>query len=79
MPSRRELVRIRTVQRFNYQLRHAHIIARKRKALGCASVRECPPTAYLGQSISNVGYLIHAGIKTLRGYLFHGQPAEARF
>ena len=32
-----------------------------------------------GQSISNVGYLIHAGIKTLRGYLFDGQAAEARF
>jgi RNA polymerase sigma-70 factor (ECF subfamily) len=32
-----------------------------------------------GHSISNVGYLIHAGIKTLRGYLFDGQAAEARF
>jgi RNA polymerase sigma-70 factor (ECF subfamily) len=32
-----------------------------------------------GQSITNVGYLIHAGIKTLRGYLFAGQAAEARF
>ncbi len=33
-----------------------------------------------GHSISNVGYLIHAGIKTLRGYLFEGQtqPARAR-
>lgn len=31
-----------------------------------------------GHSISNVGYLIHAGIKTLRGYLFEGQAAEAR-
>ena len=31
-----------------------------------------------GHSISNVGYLIHAGIKTLRGYLFDGQAAEAR-
>jgi RNA polymerase sigma factor (sigma-70 family) len=31
-----------------------------------------------GQSVSNVGYLIHAGIKTLRGYLFDGQPAKAR-
>jgi RNA polymerase sigma factor (sigma-70 family) len=31
-----------------------------------------------GQSISNVGYLIHAGIKTLRGYLFEGQAAKAR-
>ena len=32
-----------------------------------------------GQSVSNVGYLIHAGIKTLRGNLFAGQPAEAPF
>ena len=32
-----------------------------------------------GHSVSNVGYLIHAGIKTLRGYLFDGQAAEARF
>ena len=32
-----------------------------------------------GHSISNVGYLIHAGIKTLRGYMFDGQAAEARF
>ena len=31
-----------------------------------------------GHSISNVGYLIHAGIKTLRGQLFDGQPVEAR-
>lgn len=31
-----------------------------------------------GHSVSNVGYLIHAGIKTLRGHLFDGQPAEAR-
>jgi RNA polymerase sigma-70 factor (ECF subfamily) len=31
-----------------------------------------------GHSVSNVGYLIHAGIKTLRGRLFDGQPAEAR-
>ena len=31
-----------------------------------------------GHSISNVGYLIHAGIKTLRGNLFEGQAAEAR-
>ena len=30
-----------------------------------------------GHSISNVGYLIHAGIKTLRGNLFEGQAAEA--
>jgi RNA polymerase sigma factor (sigma-70 family) len=32
-----------------------------------------------GHSIANVGYLIHAGIKTLRGYLFDGPPAAARF
>ena len=32
-----------------------------------------------GQSISNVGYLIHAGIQTLRGNLFDGQAAQARF
>jgi RNA polymerase sigma-70 factor (ECF subfamily) len=31
-----------------------------------------------GHSISNVGYLIHAGVKTLRGYLFEGQAAKAR-
>ena len=31
-----------------------------------------------GHSVSNVGYLIHAGIKTLRGQLFDGQPVEAR-
>jgi RNA polymerase sigma factor (sigma-70 family) len=31
-----------------------------------------------GHSVSNVGYLIHAGIKTLRGYLFEGQAAKAR-
>ena len=31
-----------------------------------------------GHSVSNVGYLIHAGIKTLRGSLFNGQAAEAR-
>ena len=31
-----------------------------------------------GHSVSNVGYLIHAGIKTLRGKLFDGQPVEAR-
>ena len=37
---RRELVPIRTVQRFNHQLRHAHIIARKREALGWASVTQ---------------------------------------
>jgi RNA polymerase sigma factor (sigma-70 family) len=32
-----------------------------------------------GHSVSNVGYLIHAGIKTLRGYLLDGQAARARF
>jgi RNA polymerase sigma factor (sigma-70 family) len=31
-----------------------------------------------GHSISNVGYLIHAGVKTLRGYLFEGHAAKAR-
>jgi RNA polymerase sigma factor (sigma-70 family) len=31
-----------------------------------------------GHSISNVGYLIHAGIKALRGQLFEGQAARAR-
>lgn len=31
-----------------------------------------------GHSVSNVGYLIHAGIKSLRGKLFDGQPVEAR-
>lgn len=31
-----------------------------------------------GHSISNVGYLIHAGVRTLRGYLFEGQAAKAR-
>ena len=31
-----------------------------------------------GHSVSNVGYLIHAGMKTLRGLLFDGQPLEAR-
>jgi RNA polymerase sigma factor (sigma-70 family) len=31
-----------------------------------------------GHSISNVGYLIHAGIKTLRGYVFEGQAAKVR-
>ncbi len=30
-----------------------------------------------GHSVSNVGYLIHAGIKSLRTQLFHGQAAEA--
>jgi RNA polymerase sigma-70 factor (ECF subfamily) len=29
-----------------------------------------------GHSVSNVGYLIHAGMKTLRGRLFDGQPKE---
>jgi RNA polymerase sigma factor (sigma-70 family) len=32
-----------------------------------------------GHSVSNVGYLIHAGIKSLRGHLFVGQASEARF
>ena len=31
-----------------------------------------------GHSVSNVGYLIHAGIKTLRGHLIDGKPVEAR-
>jgi RNA polymerase sigma-70 factor (ECF subfamily) len=31
-----------------------------------------------GHSVSNVGYLIHAGIKSLRSCLFDGQPAKAR-
>jgi RNA polymerase sigma factor (sigma-70 family) len=31
-----------------------------------------------GHSVSNVGYLIHAGIKALRGHMFLGQGAEAR-
>jgi len=31
-----------------------------------------------GHSVSNVGYLIHVGIKTLRGRLFDDQPTEAR-
>jgi RNA polymerase sigma-70 factor (ECF subfamily) len=33
-----------------------------------------------GQSVTNVGYLIHIGIKTLRGQLqvLDGQPAEAK-
>ena len=30
-----------------------------------------------GHSVSNVGYLIHIGIKTLRGRLFDNQPAQA--
>ena len=32
-----------------------------------------------GQSVSNVGYLIHMGLKTLRGQLqlLDGQPAES--
>ncbi len=29
-----------------------------------------------GHSVSNVGYLIHAGMKTLRGRLLDGQPQE---
>jgi RNA polymerase sigma factor (sigma-70 family) len=32
-----------------------------------------------GHSVSNVGYLIHAGIKSLRGQLFAAQTAEARY
>jgi RNA polymerase sigma-70 factor (ECF subfamily) len=31
-----------------------------------------------GHSVSNVGYLIHAGIKALRGHLFVGQAADDR-
>lgn len=31
-----------------------------------------------GHSVSNVGYLIHHGMKTLRGLLLDGQPIEAR-
>ena len=31
-----------------------------------------------GHSVSNVGYLIHVGLKTIRGYLYDGQPAESR-
>ena len=33
-----------------------------------------------GHSVTNVGYLIHVGLKTLRGQLQHldGQPAESR-
>ena len=31
-----------------------------------------------GHSVSNVGYLLHVGLKTLRGHLYDGQPAEAR-
>jgi RNA polymerase sigma-70 factor (ECF subfamily) len=30
-----------------------------------------------GHSVSNVGYLIHVGLKTLRGRLFDNQPAQA--
>ncbi|MDR3633897.1 MAG: sigma-70 family RNA polymerase sigma factor [Isosphaeraceae bacterium] len=30
-----------------------------------------------GHSVSNVGYLIHIGLKTLRGRLFDTQPAQA--
>ncbi len=30
-----------------------------------------------GHSVSNVGYLIHVGLKTLRGQLLNGQPAQA--
>ncbi len=31
-----------------------------------------------GHSVSNVGFLIHAGMKTLRGLLFDGQPIQVR-
>lgn len=31
-----------------------------------------------GHSVSNVGFLIHAGMKTLRGLLFDGQPLKVR-
>ena len=31
-----------------------------------------------GHSVSNVGYLIHAGVKALRVHLFKGDVAEAR-
>ena len=31
-----------------------------------------------GHSVGNVGYLIHVGLKTLRGQLADGQPAEAQ-
>lgn len=31
-----------------------------------------------GHSVSNVGYLIHTGLKTIRGHLFDGQPAGAQ-
>ncbi len=31
-----------------------------------------------GHSVSNVGYLIHVGIKTLRGRLFDNQTAETQ-
>jgi RNA polymerase sigma-70 factor (ECF subfamily) len=31
-----------------------------------------------GHSVTNVGYLIHAGIKSLRSHLFVGQAAEAQ-
>jgi RNA polymerase sigma-70 factor (ECF subfamily) len=31
-----------------------------------------------GHSVSNVGYLIHAGIKTLRSRLFAGQATQSR-
>lgn len=30
-----------------------------------------------GHSVTNVGYLIHTGLKTLRGQLLDGQPAES--
>ena len=31
-----------------------------------------------GHSVTNVGFLLHTGLKTLRGQLFDGQPAEAK-
>ncbi len=31
-----------------------------------------------GHSVTNVGFLIHAGMKTLRGLLFDGQPLQVR-
>ena len=31
-----------------------------------------------GHSVSNVGYLIHAGIKALRSHMFVGQTTESR-
>jgi RNA polymerase sigma-70 factor (ECF subfamily) len=31
-----------------------------------------------GHSVSNVGFLIHTGLKTIRGQLAVGRPAEAQ-